>query len=191
LMMLGPIALMLFAVSASASLLLVEILLIGFMCCAFDLWLNSELDRRHTELERQLPSMLTELSLMVNVGIPATTAFARVAEASNGLLYREMQRTVSQQMNGMPADQALQELTTRCPLRGIRKFVSLYRQNLVKGGPDFAIVLEEMAANAWVQRKNSARTQGELAEQKLLIPTLFMFLGILLIVIVPAFQNIL
>ena len=69
------------------------------------------------------------------------------------------------------------------------EFVSLYKQNLVKGGPDFPRTLAEMATAAWTDRKNSARTQGELAEQKLLLPTMFMFVGILLMIIVPAFRN--
>ena len=189
-MLFFPLTLMVFAITGSGSIFILELLLLVFLCCYFDLWLDRELKRRHGELLREFPSMLTELSLMVNVGIPASQAFERVAATSDGLLYREMQRTVDNMNNGMSTDMALQDLGVRCPLREMRKFLSLYRQNLVKGGPDFAIALEEMAASAWTGRKNAAKTQGELAEQKLLVPTIFMFLGILLIVIVPAFKNI-
>ena len=67
--------------------------------------------------------------------------------------------------------------------------MSLYKQNLIKGGPDFPRSLDEMAEAAWTARKNAAKEQGELAEQKLLIPTIFMFVGILLMVIVPALRS--
>lgn len=190
-LILMPVLLMVFALSGNAGLFLLELALLVFLSVLFDLWLDRELKKRHDAFRTEFPSMLTELALMVGVGIPASAALERVSNASDGLLYQELRRSVENQKNGMSADRALEELSVRCPLREMRKFISLYRQNLVKGGPDFALLLDEMAAGAWVQRKNHARAQGELAEQKLLIPTVLMFIGILLIVIVPAFRNIL
>ena len=133
--------------------------------------------------------MLTEMSLMVSVGITASESFERVSRSSNGLLFLEMRRVTESVQNGMPVDEALDNFCTRAPLREVKKFVSLYKQNLTKGGPDFPRNLSEMAAAAWTDRKNAARAEGELAEQKLLLPTLLMFVGILLMIIVPAFQN--
>lgn len=188
-LLLSPVLFLLLAITGDALLLLLEALLIAGLCLYFDYWLDSTVKKRHAELLAQYPSMLTEMSLMVNVGITAVEAFDRVAVSSNGLLFREMQRVTESVRNGMPVDEALDNFSARAPLREIKKFVSLYKQNLVKGGPDFPRTLSEMAANAWTDRKNSARTQGELAEQKLLLPTLFMFVGILLMIIVPAFRS--
>ena len=184
-----PLLLLMLAVTGDVLLGGIELLLLTGLCLYFDYWLDSTVGKRHAELETQYPSMLTEMSLMVNVGITAGEAFERVAVSGNGLLFREMQRVTESVKNGMPIDEALDTLSTRAPLREMKKFVSLYKQNLVKGGPDFPRTLAEMAANAWTDRKNSARTQGELAEQKLLLPTMFMFVGILLMIIVPAFRN--
>ncbi|MEE1299927.1 MAG: type II secretion system F family protein, partial [Acutalibacteraceae bacterium] len=181
--------LLMLAVTGDVLLGSIELLLLTGLCLYFDYWLDSTVRKRHAELETQYPSMLTEMSLMVNVGITAGEAFERVAVSGNGLLFREMQRVTESVKNGMPIDEALDTLSTRAPLREMKKFVSLYKQNLVKGGPDFPRTLAEMATAAWTDRKNSARTQGELAEQKLLLPTMFMFVGILLMIIVPAFRN--
>lgn len=189
LLLLLPLLLLMLAVTGDVLLGGIELLLLTGLCLYFDYWLDSTVGKRHAELETQYPSMLTEMSLMVNVGITAGEAFERVAVSGNGLLFREMQRVTESVKNGMPIDEALDTLSTRAPLREMKKFVSLYKQNLVKGGPDFPRTLAEMAANAWTDRKNSARTQGELAEQKLLLPTMFMFVGILLMIIVPAFRN--
>ena len=189
LLLLLPLLLLMLAVTGDVLLGGIELLLLTGLCLYFDYWLDSTVGKRHAELETQYPSMLTEMSLMVNVGITAREAFERVAVSGNGLLFREMQRVTESVKNGMPIDEALDTLSTRAPLREMKKFVSLYKQNLVKGGPDFPRTLAEMAANAWTDRKNSARTQGELAEQKLLLPTMFMFVGILLMIIVPAFRN--
>ncbi len=189
LLLLLPLLLLMLAVTGDVLLGSLELVLLVGLCLYFDYWLDSTVRKRHAELETQYPAMLTEMSLMVNVGITAGEAFDRVAVSSNGLLFREMQRVTESVKNGMPIDEALDTLSTRAPLREMKKFVSLYKQNLVKGGPDFPRTLQEMAAGAWTDRKNSARTQGELAEQKLLLPTMFMFVGILLIIIVPAFRN--
>ncbi len=189
LLLLVPLLLLMLAVTGDVLLGSIELLLLTGLCLYFDYWLDSTVRKRHAELETQYPSMLTEMSLMVNVGITAGEAFERVAVSRNGLLFREMQRVTESVKNGMPIDEALDTLSTRAPLREMKKFVSLYKQNLVKGGPDFPRTLAEMATAAWTDRKNSARTQGELAEQKLLLPTMFMFVGILLMIIVPAFRN--
>ena len=188
-LLLTPLIILLLAVTGDLLLFVVEAVLLAGLCLYFDYWLDSTVKKRHAELLSQYPAMLTEMSLMVNVGITAAEAFDRVAVSSDGLLFREMQRVTECVRNGMPVDEALDNLSTRAPLREMKKFVSLYKQNLVKGGPDFPRTLSEMAAGAWTDRKNSARTKGELAEQKLLLPTLFMFVGILLMIIVPAFRN--
>ncbi|MBR5752931.1 MAG: type II secretion system F family protein [Clostridia bacterium] len=188
-MLLAPLLLQLLAVTGDLLLLLLEALLLGGLCFYFDYWLDSMIRKRHAEVRTQYPAMLTELSLMVNVGITAGEAFDRVAVSSGGLLFREMRLVSESVQNGMPVDEALDNLCVRAPLREVKKFVSLYKQNLVKGGPDFPRTLAELAENAWTERKNTARAAGELAEQKLLLPTLCMFVGILLMIIVPAFQN--
>lgn len=186
-----PFITFVYALSASAGVFVLETMLFIFLCMYFDLWLSSKVKKRHAEIREDYPAVLTEMALMVNVGNPAAAAFEKVAGSADGLLYREMQHTVGSMQNGMPAEAALTALTVRCPVREVRKFVSLYIQNLQKGGPDFPHILTEMAENSFEDRKNEAKAQGELAEQKLLIPTMFMFVGILLIVIVPAFRNIL
>ena len=186
---LPPLFLCLCALSGSLGLLVLGVGFLLFLLVYFDLWLDDLCKKRHDSLQSEFASMLTKMALMVQVGITVTEAFERVAYSEQGLLYQEMQTAVSNMVNGMPVDEALEQFSTRCPLRGIKKFVSLYKQNLVKGGPDFPIALNDMAEEAWVDRKNLAKVKGELADQKLLAPTLFMFVGILLMVIVPAFQS--
>ena len=188
-LLLGAPLLLLWGVTGDSFLFFLEVLLLLLLCMYFDYWLNSAVKKRHTEAQTQFPAMLTEMSLMVNVGITAGEAFDRVAAAGDGLLFSEMRLVTESVRNGMPVDEALDTLGIRVPLREMKKFISLYKQNLVKGGPDFPRTLQEMSSMAWTDRKNAARTQGELAEQKLLIPTMFMFVGILILIIVPAFQS--
>lgn len=186
-----PILLCVFAISGNPFFPVLGTGALVFLAFYFDWHLDQVLKKRHQEILRDYPAMLMDLSLMIHAGITANAAFERVAGSSDGVLYREMAKCSANIRDGMSIDAALNGLLTHCPVREIRKFVSLYRQNLSKGGPDFPKALDEMAENAWRERKNNAKEQGELAEQKLLIPTICMFIGILMMVIVPAFRSLL
>lgn len=146
---------------------------------------------RYAEIQYDFATMLTKMSLLVNAGLTASDAFERVAYSGDGLLYREMQRTVGDISNGMPIDVALSGFANRGECKEVKKFVSLYKQNLIKGGPEFPVLLSEMAEAAWVDKKNRARLTGSIASQKLLFPIMLMFSGVILMVIVPAFNSLL
>ncbi len=186
---LTPFVLSVFAVTGSGGFLVLGILCLLFLCFYFDLSLENTIKERHRKILAEYPSMLTDLSLMIDAGMTANAAFDKVAHSADGILFDEMKHSAANMKNGMSVDAALDGLLTRCPVREIHKFVSLYKQNLSKGGAEFPNALREMAESAWKERTNEARRQGELAEQKLLIPTIFMFLGILMMVIVPAFRS--
>lgn len=184
-----PVLLLLLFFSEDGLLFLLELFLLGFLCCYFDFWLKQTITKRHEEMEAAFAPMLTKLALMVQAGITASEAFRRVACSAEGLLYDEMQQVVNNTNNGISMEDALDEFVLHCPLREGKKFASLFQQNRRKGGPDFPDSLNEMAQQAWEERKNRARTKGELADQKLLGPTLLMFIGILLMIMIPAFEN--
>ena len=108
---------------------------------------------------------------------------------NEGIIYDEMRKAKSEMDNGKPIELALEDFGFRCGCKEVRKFVSLYLQNMVKGGPEFSGLLQDMAEKAWDERKTRARLAGAVAEQKLLIPIMIMFIGVLIMVIVPAFNN--
>ncbi len=184
-----PVLFLLLFFSEDYLLFLLELLLLGVLCFYFDFWLKQTITKRHEEMEASFASMLTKLALMVQAGITASDAFRQVAYSAEGLLYDEMQQVVNNMNNGISLEDALDEFVLRCPLREGKKFASLFQQNRRKGGPDFPNSLNEMAQQAWEERKNRAKVKGELADQKLLGPTLLMFVGILLMIMIPAFEN--
>lgn len=146
---------------------------------------------RQAKINYDFATVLTKMSLLVNAGLTASEAFERVAYSGEGLLYHEMQRTAEDISNGMPIDAAFNGLSKRGECKEVKKFVSLYKQNLTKGGPEFPALLSEMAESAWIDKKNRARLAGSIASQKLLFPIMLMFFGVILMVIVPAFGSLL
>ena len=185
----APLVLMVFAVSENKVITVLLCGIIGFLAVYFDIWLDGTLKHRHSKILCEFSTVLSKMSLLVNAGITASDAFVRVANSNEGILYREMQRTVSDIENGKSINDALDEFGFRCGCKEVRKFVSLYKQNLVKGGSEFPGLLQDMAYTAWDERKARARMLGAAAEQKLLIPIMLMFIGVLIMVIVPAFNS--
>ena len=187
----APIVLMVFAVSESKAATAALCVFVAFLMSYFDIWLNGAIKKRHGIILCEFATVLSKMSLLVNAGITAADAFARVADSGEGVLYVEMQRAVADIKNGKSTDEAFDEFCFRCGCKEVRKFVSLYKQNLIKGGPEFPFLLQDMASAAWDERKARARLLGAAAEQKLLIPIMLMFIGVLIMVIVPAFNNLL
>lgn len=189
--LLMPFFFLFLAITKSIAVLFLETVFILIIFISFDVWLEKKCKDKKDRLLSEYPLVLTEIALMVNVGITAGEALKRVAYSSDGVLYKELQSVLLQVDNGVPIDFALNYMTVRCPVREIKKFISLFEQNLEKGSSDFPSLLEELSEKAWTERRNEAKKQSELAEQKLLVPTIVMFIGILTIVLVPAFKNLL
>ena len=187
----APIVLIIFLLSESKLALVLIGFLVLFLCFYFDIWLENILSRRHEEILREFATVLSKMSLLVNAGITANEAFYRVANSNDTILYLEMQRTEDDIKNGKPINDALDDFSFRCGCKEVRKFVSLYKQNLIKGGPEFPELISNMADVAWENRKTRAKLLSSSAEQKLLIPIMLMFVGVLFMIIVPAFNNLL
>lgn len=186
-----PILLISVALTGNKLIGILMLTLIGFLAVYFDMWLTGILKKRHDAILRDFATVLSKMSLMVNVGVTGIDAFCKVAKSSEGVLYQEMQRAADEIENGMSIDRAMEGLASRSGCKEVRKFVALYKQNLLKGGPEFPILLQNMADTAWQERKTRARLAGTNAEQKLLAPIMLMFIGVLIMVIVPAFNNLL
>jgi tight adherence protein C len=71
----------------------------------------------------------------------------------------------------------------------IRKFASTLIQGLVKGNSELGYMLKVQSREVWSERCHNVRRQGEKAAGKLLIPITIMFIGILIMVIVPIFSS--
>ena len=85
--------------------------------------------------------------------------------------------------------QAYQNFADRCALKEMRKFASLVAQGLNKGSADLANFLKEMADEQWAEKRSMVMQKAAKAETKLLIPTILIFVGILILIIVPIFGS--
>ncbi len=103
--------------------------------------------------------------------------------------YEEMAQTYYQMKSGTPEGRAYEEFGRRCLLPPYLKLAGLLEQNRRTGAKNLRQLLILEVTDAFEQRKNLARRQGEEASAKLLLP-LFMMLGVVMVmVMVPAFLS--
>lgn len=151
--------------------------------------MNDQLEERRDELLTDLPQMLSKLTLLVNSGMVIREAWSKVAEGEDGVLYEEMRLTAKEMQNGVSDFDAYRNFADRCAIKQIRRFSSTMVQNLQKGNAEIVCFLREMSTEMWEEKKHLVKRKGEAANTKLLLPNGMIFIGILLMIIVPAFIN--
>lgn len=166
--------------------------LLGGVLAALIMWyieelLNDKLEKRRDELLADLPQVLSKLTLLVNSGMTLRDAWKKVAYGGCRVLYREMQFTVQEMQNGLSDFEAYRNFADRCSIKQIRRFSSTMIQNMQKGNEEVSYFLKEMADEVWEEKKHLVKRKGEAANSKLLIPTAMIFVGILIMIMVPAF----
>ncbi|OGO76584.1 MAG: hypothetical protein A2Y23_05300 [Clostridiales bacterium GWB2_37_7] len=157
-----------------------------FYICDKDL--DNKLKKKYELIRADFPDMISKLVLLVNAGMTINRAWEKICSETKkkSPLYQELKITYLQIQGGKPEVEAYEEFARRCRVREITKFVTLIIQNLKKGSDDMVPLLRLQAEECWELRKMRARQLGEEASAKLIIPMMIMFVGILIIVVLPA-----
>ena len=88
----------------------------------------------------------------------------------------------------MEAD-AYRNFADRCSVKEVRKFTTLILQNLQKGNEELALFLGDMSTEMWEMKKNEVKQKGEKANSRLLLPVFLIFIGILILILVPVMSG--
>lgn len=144
---------------------------------------------RSEELLGDFSNVVSKLALLTNAGMIIREAWEEVAYTGESVFYQEMQRAVDEMKNGYSESDALYNFGMRCIIPEIKKFTSTIIQGIEKGNSELTKMLEEQSSETWNLKKQDVRRQGEKAASKLMIPMMMMFVGILIMVVVPIFAN--
>ena len=169
------------------------IIVLGFAGLAyyyFGIATEKKIMKRSEEMLRDFSEVISKLALLTNAGMILREAWDEVAYTGDSSLYLEMQKAVEEMNNGASETDALFGFGVRCIIPEIKKFTSTLVQGLIKGNAELIFMLKEQSKEVWVAKKQHVRRQGEKASSKLLIPICIMFVGILIMIIVPIFANI-
>lgn len=150
---------------------------------------KDKLEEREDSIMAEFPAILSKLTLLVNSGMIMRSAWSKVAEAGDSVLYQEMKMLTQEQNNGLSDVQAYKNFADRCGNKEVRRFASMMIQNLQKGNAEMAFFLREMSETMWEEKMHMVKRKGVAAGSKLMIPTMLIFVGILVMIIAPALTS--
>jgi len=134
---------------------------------------------------REFPGIVSSIALLVNAGMVLREAWDIVAESADTEMHQQMRQVSVDRNNGYSEPDALSAMAKRCSTPEISKFVSMVIQGLSKGSKDLAYTLKEQSDELWALKQQKLLQEGEKASGRLLIPILIMFVGVLLMIMLP------
>lgn len=153
--------------------------------------LDESIKKRNFYIQYDFPDFLNKLVLLINAGMTVPRAWEKIVCDRKNItpLYEELNRTYIEIKNGKAEAAAYEEFARRCRVKEITKFITAIIQNLRKGNGELVALLKLQSNECWQLRKNTARKLGEEASTKLIFPLMIMFVGILIIVTLPAIMQ--
>ena len=172
-----------YAMFASAVLLIVPYIT--------DRELDERIKKRSFSIQYDFPDFLNKLVLLINAGMTIPKAWEKIVRDRKNMtpLYEELNTTYLEIKNGKSEMAAYEDFARRCRVKEITKFIAAILQNLRKGNGELVALLKLQSNECWQLRKNMAKRLGEEASTKLVLPLMIMFVGILIIVILPAIMQ--
>lgn len=151
--------------------------------------LKEKTDKRQAEITAQFPNVISKMALLVNSGMEVARAWELVSERGRGVLYTEMRKVISELDNNISPHVAYTNFMNNCGNKYTTKLATSILQNLSKGNSEIGAVFSQLANESWSEKKHNAKKLGELAQGKLMVPTLLMFAGIMALVMIPIAMN--
>lgn len=172
----------------------IPILVIGFLmaglCVYYFLTLSrTQIRKRSEELLDDFSEAVSKLALLTNAGMIMREAWLDVAYARQSTLYLEMQKTCQDMNNGVSESEAIRRFGVRCIIPEVKKFSTTIIQGIEKGNRELAMMLELQSDEIWGMKQQRVKREGAKANTKLMIPMFIMFIGILIMIVVPIFTN--
>lgn len=167
--------------------------------CVMESQIKGNIQRREKELKMDYPEFVEHFVLLIGAGLNLKGAWLRIVQeyqekrktgkVKMHYLYEEMQVTCNEMEKGMSEVQAYELFGRRLGLLSYMKFTTLMVQNIRKGSKDLLILLEYEVVDAFRERKENAKTLGEEAGTKLLLPMMLMLVIVFVLIMYAAFQS--
>lgn len=172
---------LIFAVAGFALMLLV-----GYL--PFD-GLQTKAKKWQEMIDRDFPNAISKIALLVTAGMNITKAIDETAKSGDTPMYLELQKLMKEINQSVTVEAALTHLQCRCNNKYLDKMVTIISKSYVAGNANLADNLRAINDECWLDKKHNSRRMGEVVQNKLFIPTMLMFVGILVVIIVPAMSG--
>ena len=149
---------------------------------------NAVVNKRAEEIESQFPQVVSKLALLTVAGMEVSQAW-KLASRGRGTLYEEMNRVLIDFDNNVSPVEAYTKFLNRCSNKYTTKLATAIIQNISKGNAEIVKLFRQLNEESWSEHKHNTRRMGERIQSKLLVPTLLMFVGIIILVVVPVISG--
>lgn len=166
---------------------------------AKDRELRQQMEKRRKQMLIDYPDIVSKLTLLLGAGMTIKGAWQKIVldyrekkdknPAMFRYAYEEMLVTYYEMQGGVMEARAYDDFGKRCRIQRYLKLSTLLIQNMKKGSRGLEEMLGAEADDAFEERKARAKSMGEEAGTKLLIPMFMMLAIVLIIVVVPAFLS--
>lgn len=150
---------------------------------------SSTVIKRGEEISSEFPQVVSKLALLTVAGMEVSQAWRIAGSSGEGTLYDEMRLVMIDLNNNVSPVEAYSKFIRRCDNKYTTKLGTSIIQNTSKGNAEIVRLFKSLNDESWMEHKHSARRLGEKIQSKLLIPTILMFIGILILVIVPVMSG--
>ncbi|MBR3302284.1 MAG: hypothetical protein IKI73_06450 [Firmicutes bacterium] len=169
----------------------------GAFAAAF-IWLSRDdaaerrLKKRRSMLEAELPNMIFRMMLLLNAGLIAESAFAKITEQSRedrNPLYRAFRDIkMSAEKKNTSFVNELHSFAKASDSADLLRFASLAAEH-AGSGAELAGKLEQERDRMWNFRVTNAKAKIKEAETKLCFPLVLLLLALIIITAAPSFMN--
>ena len=148
--------------------------------------LSGKADARKREIDQDFPNVLSKMTLLITAGMNLSRAVEETANSGDSLMYRELRLVLKETNQGATMSGAFTRIQCRCDNRFLDRLVSVAAKSYKEGNANLAENLREINTDCWLEKKHSSRRMTEAIQNKLFVPTMLMFIGILIVIVVPA-----
>lgn len=180
---LGGLAAMLILSSPSTTTVLAAIPMVMLGWKGPLMMVRSRESRRRTAVDLELVDALGEMVMGVEAGLTLDVVMMRYAHSRDTPLAEEFQTVLEKIQLGAPRADALAAMADRTPTPTTRMFSAALTQNQRLGTP-LAGVLRQQATTARRQRRQAVEEKAAKVPMKMIFPTVFCILPVLMIVVV-------
>ncbi len=179
----------LYGLSGEILILAICLLMAGLAVYYFMTLSDKKIQKRSNEILSDFSEIVSKLALLTNAGMIMREAWREVAYNGEGTIYAEMQKACEDMDNGVSELEAVRRFGVRCIIPEIKKFSSTIMQGIEKGNRELAMMLQVQSDEIWGMKQQRIKREGAKANSKLMMPMFIMFIGILIMIVVPIFTN--
>jgi len=141
-------------------------------------------------IKTELPKFILNLTMLCNSGMTLIEAYLKAIRNKNGYFYKEMKSIIEKVEDGETFIIAAKETSRKLKIQDISTFFRILTQAQKHGSSDYLKQLEDMRMSLQYKKLRNSKNKSTVADAKMLLPLSLIFIGIMIIVIVPIFMSI-